>query len=113
MAGALRITGFLLLAHFAAAFVAVAAGGAGHGIYLPAIVLFPYSMLAFMFSHEALPGLTLVVVQFLGYSVIASIAASRESLPRTVRALATCHGAVALIAVCIAVSRGGVPLLVP
>jgi len=113
MAGAIRISGFLLLAHFAAAFVAITAAGAGHGIYLPSILLFPYSVLALAAGQEFVIALVVAIFQLFLYSVIFSVAASKEKLRAAVYGIAACHLLVATVVVGIAIRHGDIPLLVP
>jgi hypothetical protein len=66
-----------------AALLAIASGGAGHGNYLFARVLFPYPMLLTRLTDDTvtLPLIVLGLAQFPLYGVVVGLAASRGRRP--------------------------------
>jgi hypothetical protein len=55
--------------------VALLAAGAGHGTYIPAKVIFPYTMLlALAFEEVTVPLMVLAVVQFPLYGLVVGMA---------------------------------------
>jgi hypothetical protein len=85
-----------------ATIMAAACGGAGHGTYLPAKVLFPYTML-FAYPSEMITGplMALGLLQFPLYGVVVAAAACKNRYVLPAVALALLHGLAA--ALCLAI----------
>src|SRR5215831_5989879 len=104
MAGRMRDRQVLLcvsiggLVTLPAALLAVASGGAGHGNYLFARVLFPYTMLLTRLTETVtLPLIVLGLAQFPLYGAVVSLATSRGPAWYAVAGLTLAHlGAVVL-----------------
>jgi hypothetical protein len=79
-----------------AIWMATAAAGGGHGTYLPAAILFPYSMVISAFLGN-IPR-ALVVLAFVQYPIYGAVAALVQSPRRGWLALSCLHAAVALAA---------------
>ncbi|HEX4825141.1 MAG TPA: hypothetical protein VFV19_12615 [Candidatus Polarisedimenticolaceae bacterium] len=80
------------------------AAGGGHGTYIPAIVLFPYTMVwAGALKRITLPSLLLAVGQFPAYGGIAGWARSRQRSMPAVWVMASVH----VVAVLLALSAVG------
>ena len=77
----------------------VASGGAGHGNYFAAMLLFPYTMLsAAAFDSIYLPFVLLAVVQFPAYGIVFGRANETGRIVRVAVILVAAH-AVAVVAV--------------
>jgi hypothetical protein len=100
--GALASTGVGLIA----VIVAVITAGAGHGTYVPAEILFPYTMLSTAFLGRVTAAFAIVaLVQFPLYgALVGSVRSSRLRL-RAVAILVAIHVAVALCSMVLL--RGG------
>ena len=78
--------------------IGVLAAGGGHGTYLPAALLFPFTMLLASFTSSiAAPAVALAVLQFPAYGYLAGRAVSGR-MARVALAIAAVHGASALCA---------------
>ena len=83
--------GFVVIAPVLALFAAGAAGG-GHGSYMPAKILFPYSMAATAFAREITPPLMVAaLVQYPVYGGILAWARSAGRFRPGLLALAATH----------------------
>jgi len=82
--------------------LAIASGGAGHGDYFWAKIIYPYTMLStLLFNSITLPFIVLAVVQLPIYGVLLSIGRARNRFGLVAFVLLTAHAAAA--AVCLAV----------
>lgn len=91
---------------FAALFFVVTAAGAGHGTYLPAKILFPYTMLSTaLFDEVTVPFSLLALVQFPLYGAIAGSVRAPRPTRSALSAAVVIHGIAALGA--LIVLRGG------
>jgi hypothetical protein len=76
-----------------ALFVGVASGGVGHGDYLAAMILFPYTMLsAAVFDSITFPFIILAIVQFPLYGVALGYANEKDRLGLMIVLLCVLHG---------------------
>lgn len=72
--------------------IGIASGGAGHGDYVLARILFPYTMLAsFLFEEIVAPLVVLAVAQFPLYGVALGVAAKRGRFGVTLLLLLAVH----------------------
>jgi len=73
-------------------FLGIASGGAGHGNYLWARLLFPYTMLM-TWASESLtaPAVALAILQFPLYGAALGLANQQRKLPRMGLALSVIH----------------------
>jgi hypothetical protein len=72
--------------------VVVVAGGGGHGSYLPAKILFPYTMAATAFTRDIVqPFIAAAIVQYPLYGVILDWARYRDRFRAGGLALAATH----------------------
>jgi hypothetical protein len=70
----------------------VASGGGGHGNYLYAIILFPFTMLsALIFNSITIPFVALAVAQFPIYGILLGRGNVRSKLPRVAIVLLMTH----------------------
>ncbi|MGH9941590.1 MAG: hypothetical protein ACRD9R_04420 [Pyrinomonadaceae bacterium] len=70
----------------------VASGGAGHGDYFAAMLLFPYTMLsAVVFDYIHVPFILLAVAQFPGYGLSLGYANEKGRFARVAVILLTLH----------------------
>jgi len=77
--------------------LAVAAGG--HGSYAPAMVLFPYSMIAAnLLNRITSPLVLLALIQYPIYGVLLTVAPAGQARFATGRAIALAHAACAVLA---------------
>ncbi|HPF73104.1 MAG: hypothetical protein H7A20_10450 [Rhodanobacteraceae bacterium] len=72
---------------------AIASAGAGHGTYLLAKLLFPYSMLLTRFTGDSItnPLIGIAFVQFPIYGLVLTSPASRRALKQVVAVLVLLH----------------------
>ena len=90
---------------FAAATAVFLAAGAGHGTYVPAVVLFPAAMLTTLFTNTISPvAIALALVQFPAYGFVLGKTAAKRRL-RIVWPLALLH--IVLVITALAALRGG------
>ena len=83
----------------------VASGGGGHGDYLYAIILFPFTMLsALIFGSITIPFIALAVAQFPIYGILLGRANVRSKLPRVAILLLLTHAL--FVAACLFVPGG-------
>jgi ABC-type methionine transport system permease subunit len=76
----------------------IASGGAGHGNYFPAKLLFPFTMLStILFGSITVPFILLAVAQFPAYGVILGHANEKGGFMRAACAVLTVH-ALAVVA---------------
>jgi hypothetical protein len=86
--------------------VGVASGGAGHGNYFAAKLLFPYTMLsATAFDYIYLPFVLLVIAQFPAYGIILGYANDKGHIARLAAILLIVHS-VAVAAALLLASEG-------
>jgi hypothetical protein len=70
----------------------VASGGAGHGNYFAAIILFPYTMLsAVAFDYIHVPFILLAIVQFPAYGIVLGYANEKGRFALLVAILLIVH----------------------
>lgn len=82
--------------------------GAGHGTYLPAILLFPYTMLiAAVIGRIAPPLMVLALVQYATYGALLSVTSDRKTHRMRVAQLALWHGIATLAAFAVAALTKG------
>jgi hypothetical protein len=73
-------------------FLALLSGGAGHGDYLWAKILFPYPMLStLIFESIAAPSIILAIIQFPLYGVALGLANRRQKIGHVAIALMIIH----------------------
>lgn len=79
-----------------APWVALAAAGGGHGTYIPAVILFPFTMLlASVVGVISTPLIALALLQYPAYGLLI---ATRENARRTMVGIASAHIAVVMAA---------------
>jgi hypothetical protein len=76
-----------------ALFLGIASGGVGHGDYLAAMILFPYTMLsAAVFDSITLPFIILAIIQFPLYGGALGYANEKDRLGWMIALLCIVHG---------------------
>ena len=80
-------------------FITALAAGGGHGSYMPAKLLFPWTMAATAFTRDiAQPFIAVAIAQYPVYGVILDWARSAGQLKSGVLALAAAHVAAVMLA---------------
>jgi hypothetical protein len=83
-----------LIVTLVALLLGIASGGAGHGNYFAAKLLFPYTMLtAAAFDYISLPFILLAVAQFPAYGIVLGGANEKGRVGRMAVILLTAHAA--------------------
>jgi hypothetical protein len=79
-------------------YIAVIAGGAGHGTYFPAKALFPFTMLSVVFGHSITsPFIVLAFLQFPLYGLVLGALYRSPRFRLGVTSLSLLHVAVAVV----------------
>lgn len=88
-----------LAAEIVALAVAIGAAGGGHGTYLPAKLIFPYTMLLARSGDSITSaGIAVALLQFPVYGLMVALARSRPGRNLSGLACAACHACTAVLA---------------
>jgi hypothetical protein len=79
-------------------YIALIAGGGGHGTYMPAKVLFPFCMLSVVLGHSiTLPFISLAFLQFPLYGLVLGAAFRSDRFRSVVTSLSVLHILVSVV----------------
>lgn len=85
-------------------YIGVASSGVGHGNYLFAKILFPFTMLStIVFNSITLPAMAVAVAQFPAYGLILGVATKRRRLREIATSLILIH--VLAVGICLLLIR--------
>jgi hypothetical protein len=105
-----RIVSWSFVVALSALYVALFATGGGEGTYLPAALLFPWTMISAGFlSTISWPFIALAIVQFPAYGLLLAYGDSRNCYRRTLRILLVLH----IVAIVVAFIVGSDSFLSP